>query len=135
MYRTPSTSPERRPTRNAIGLGVSAGLALATAIAGAVGALTPTPAHAAVPTITSFVCPIDNGGGRFYCFIDYTSDSPATVAWSGSGSTYNEPGHSDFYGRCSIGSSFRVTVTVTNASGVTTRTSASAICRGGPIIL
>jgi hypothetical protein len=53
------------------------------------GLMTPAPAQAAVPTISTFACPLDNGGGRFYCFIDYSSDSSATVAWSGSGSTFN----------------------------------------------
>jgi hypothetical protein len=97
--------------------------------------LAPAPAQAAPPTITRFVCPIDNGGGRFYCFIDYASDSPATVSWSGQGTSHHESGHSDFYGRCSIGWPFTVTVTVTNASGSVSRTSVSTLCRGGPIIL
>ena len=98
------------------------------------GLTMPSPAQAAVPTITTFACPLDNGGGRFYCFIDYSSDSSATVAWSGSGSTFNEPGHSDFYGRCSIGSNITVTVTVTNGSGSTSR-ARTFRCNGGPIIL
>jgi hypothetical protein len=130
-----SASPSPRSTRKlALPLALSASMALAGVI-GTIGALTPTPAHAAVPTITSFVCPIDNGGGRFYCFVDYSSDSAATVTWSGSGTILNDPGHSDFYGRCSIGSSIRVTVTVTNASGGTSRTTGYFTCRGGPIIL
>lgn len=99
------------------------------------GVSLPKTAEAAVPTITTFACPLDNGGGRFYCFIDYSSDSAATVTWSGYGSAYNEPGHSDFYGHCSIGSYLTVTVTVTNASGSTSRTSRSFRCNGGPIIL
>jgi hypothetical protein len=130
-----SVSPTPSRTRKlALPLALSASMALA-GVVGTIGALTPTPAHAAVPTITSFVCPIDNGGGRFYCFIDYSSDSAATVTWSGSGTILNEPGHSDFYGRCSIGSSIRVTVTVTNASGATSRSTGYFTCRGGPIIL
>ncbi len=110
--------------------------ALTAAIAATLsaGLITPATAQAAVPVITTFACPLDNGGGRFYCFIDYSSDSSATVAWSGSGSTFNEPGHSDFYGRCSIGSSITVTVTVANASGSTSR-SRTFRCNGGPIIL
>lgn len=97
--------------------------------------IAPAQAHAAAPTITTFACPLDNGGGRFYCFVDYSSDSPATVTWSGNGSIINEAGHSDFYGHCSIGHPFTVTVTITNASGTTTRISRSTTCRGGPIIL
>jgi hypothetical protein len=129
------TSPAPNRTRKlALPLALSASMALA-GVVGTIGALTPTPAHAAVPTITTFACPLDNGGGRFYCFIDYSSDSAATVTWSGSGTILNEPGHSDFYGRCTIGSSLRVTVTVTNASGATSRSTGYFICRGGPIIL
>lgn len=111
-------------------------LGLAAALAATVsgGLLTPATARAAVPTITTFACPLDNGGGRFYCFIDYTSDSAATVAWSGTGSTLNDTGHSDFYGHCSIGTNITVTVTVTNASGTATR-SRTFKCNGGPIIL
>lgn len=135
MHSTHSAASERRPTRAAIGLGVSVTLACAAALTGAIGALTPMPAQAAAPTITSFACPLDNGGGRFYCFINYSSDSAATVTWSGSGTIFNEPGHSDFYGRCNIGSSIKVTVTVTNASGATSRSTGFFTCRGGPIIL
>lgn len=111
-------------------------LGLAAALAATVsgGLLAPATARAAVPTITTFACPLDNGGGRFYCFIDYTSDSAATVAWSGTGSTLNDTGHSDFYGHCSIGTNITVTVTVTNASGTATR-SRTFKCNGGPIIL
>ena len=98
------------------------------------GLTTPSSAQAAVPTITTFACPLDNGGGRFYCFTDDTSDSPTTVMWSGSGTIINDPGHSDFYGRCSIGSNITVTVTVTNASGSTSR-ARTFLCNGGPIIL
>lgn len=97
--------------------------------------LAPAPAQAAPPTITTFACPLDNGGGRFYCFIDYSSDSSTTVSWSGGGTTINDTGHSDFYGHCSIGGTFTVTVTVTNASGSTSRVSRSTVCRGGPVIL
>ena len=98
------------------------------------GLVVPAPAQAAVPAITTFACPLDNGGGRFYCFIDYTSDSSATVTWSGGGTILNDPGHSDFYGYCSIGSTITVTVTVTNASGATSR-ARTFRCNGGPIIL
>lgn len=101
----------------------------------AAASLAPAPAQAATPTITVFACPLDNGGGRFYCFVDYSSDSPATVTWSGNGSIINDAGHSDFYGHCSIGHPFTVTVTITNASGSTTRISRSTTCRGGPVIL
>jgi len=87
------------------------------------------------PTITTFACPLDNGGGRFYCFIDYASSTPATVTWSTPGSTSSGPGRSDHYGRCTTGTTLTVTVTVTNAAGSTSRTSGSFRCNGGPIIL
>lgn len=132
--RTLSVSPEVASRKRFLPVALSASLAVA-GVAGAIAALTPVPAHAAVPTITTFACPLDNGGGRFYCFIDYTSDSAATVTWSGYGSVFNSPGHSDFYGRCTINSYFTVTVTVTNASGSVSRTSYSARCKGGPVIL
>lgn len=111
-------------------------LGLAATLAATVsgGLLTPATAQAAVPTITTFACPLDNGGGRFYCFIDYTSDSTTTVGWSGGGTIINDTGHSDFYGQCSIGSNITVTVTVTNASGSTSR-SRTFKCNGGPVIL
>lgn len=110
------------------------GLAAALAVAGSGGLLAPATARAAVPAITTFACPLDNGGGRFYCFIDYTSDGTTTVGWSGGGTVINDSGHSDFYGNCSIGSNITVTVTVTNASGATSR-SRTFKCNGGPIIL
>ena len=113
----------------------SAAVAALLVAAAPLALLFPAPAQAAPPTITTFVCPIDNGGGRFYCFVDYSSDSSTTVAWSGGGTTINDSGHSDFYGYCSIGGTFTVTVTVTNASGSTSRTSRSTLCRGGPVIL
>lgn len=99
------------------------------------GLMMPSPAQAAVPTITTFACPLDNGGGRFYCFIDYSSDSTATVAWSAYGTVINDPGHSDFYGSCAINDYITVTVTVTNASGAISRKSRQFRCNGGPIIL
>ena len=109
--------------------------ALAAALALAATAPLAPPAAAATPTITTFACPLDNGGGRFYCFIDYASSTPATVTWSTYGSTFTEPGRSDHYGHCAIGSTLTVTVTVANASGSTSRTSRSFRCNGGPIIL
>lgn len=112
----------------------SAALTAVLAATLSAGLMTPAPAQAAVPTITTFACPLDNGGGRFYCFIDYSSDSAATVAWSAHGITLNEPGHSDFYGRCGIGAYITVTVTVSNASGTASR-SRTFFCKGGPIIL
>ncbi len=112
----------------------TAALGAALAATLSAGLAMPSPAQAAVPTITTFACPLDNGGGRFYCFIDYTSDSSATVSWSGGGTTINDPGHSDFYGHCSIGSNITVTVTVSNASGSASR-SRTFRCNGGPIIL
>ncbi len=112
----------------------TAALTAALAATLSAGLMVPTPAQAAVPTITTFACPLDNGGGRFYCFIDYSSSGTTTVAWSGTGTVINDPGHSDFYGNCSIGSSITVTVTVTNASGSASR-SRTFVCKGGPIIL
>lgn len=132
--RTSSASPETTSRKRFLPVALSASLA-AAGLVGAVGALTPTPAHAAVPTITTFACPLDNGGGRFYCFVDYTSDSTATVTWSAYGTVINDPGHSDFYGHCAINDYFTVTVTITNASGSVSRTSVRTRCKGGPIIL
>ncbi len=111
--------------------------ALTTALVAAlsVGLMMPSQAQAAVPVITSFSCPQDNGGGRFYCDIEYTSDSAATVQWVGTGTRFNGPGYSFFYGRCIIGSLTNITVKVSNASGTTTMSSGSFICRGGPIII
>lgn len=113
----------------------SAALGAALAATLSAGLMTPSPAQAAPPAITIFACPLDNGGGRFYCFVDYTSDSAATISWSVYGHSIHDPGHSDFYGYCDIGDTFTVTVTVTNASGSTSRTSRSTVCRGGPVIL
>jgi hypothetical protein len=107
----------------------------ALALAAPLALLAPAPAQASTPTITTFACPLDNGGGRFYCFIDYTSATPASVTWSTYGTTSNEAGHSDHFGRCVIGEYLTVTVTVTNASGATSRTSRQFRCNGGPIIL
>ena len=135
MHHTTPAFPERRPMRASLRLGASASLALAAAVTGVIGAFAPRPAHAAVPTITTFACPLDNGGGRFYCFIDYASDSNATIAWSGFGTVVNDPGHSDFFGHCAINSYLTVTVTVTNATGTTSRTSRSFRCNGGQVIL
>ena len=112
----------------------TAALTAALAATLSAGLTTPSSAQAAVPTITTFACPLDNGGGRFYCFTDDTSDSPTTVTWPGSGTIINDPGHSDFYGPCSIGSNITVTVTVTNASSSTSRARMFR-CNGGPIIL
>lgn len=132
--RTLSASPNTAARTRFLPIALSASMAFASVV-GAIGALTPALAHAAVPTITGFACPLDNGGGRFYCFVDYTSDSTATVTWSAYGTMINDPGHSDFYGRCAINDYFTVTVTITNASGSVARTSFRTRCNGGPIIL
>ncbi|TXH65675.1 MAG: S1 family peptidase [Lysobacteraceae bacterium] len=90
----------------------------------------------AAPTITRFVCPNynDSGAGRYWCFVEYTSATPANAVWSGaSGTTYNSPGLSEFTGRCLSGQRLRLTVTVTNAAGSTARTSALFSCPTGPI--
>ena len=113
----------------------TAALTAALAATLSAGLMTPAPAQAAVPTIVALACPLDNGGGRFYCHLEYNYGSPATVAWSGSGSTFNAPGSSDFYGYCNINYQHRVTVTITNASGTTSRTTAYFKCKGGPVIL
>ncbi len=113
----------------------TAALVAALAATLSAGLMAPAPAQAAVPTITTFACPLDNGGGRFYCFIDYSSDSAASVAWSVYGTVINDPGHSDLYGYCAINDYLTVTVTVTNSSGATSRTSRRFRCNGGPVIL
>lgn len=112
-------------------LALSAGLAL----------LAPAPAQASSPVITTFACPLDNGGGRFYCFIDYNSSTTAIVNWkTDDGDAFTDPGwsgpgRSDYFGHCQPGIYIRVTVTVTNASGSATQTSHRFRCNGGPIIL
>lgn len=128
-------SSERNLAKTLLRQGATTCLAVATAMVGVIGTITPNLAHAAKPTITTFACPLDNGGGRFYCFIDYVSDSSATVSWSGFGTVFNDPGHSDFFGNCTINTVLSVTVTVTNASGSTSRSSSNFLCKGGPVIL
>ncbi len=113
----------------------TAALTVALAATLSAGLMTPAPAQAAVPTITTFACPLDNGGGRFYCFIDYSSDSTATVTWSVYGTVFHDQGHSDLYGYCGINDYLTVTVTVTNSSGTASRTSRRFRCNGGPVIL
>lgn len=131
---TPSASPKLASRKRFLPIALSASAALA-GIAGTLAALAPAPAHAAAPTITTFACPLDNGGGRFYCFVDYVSTGATTVTWSAYGTVINDPGHSDFYGHCAINDYFTVTVTITNASGSVSRTSVRTRCKGGPIIL
>lgn len=100
-------------------------------IAGAIGALTAVQAHASVPIIATFACPLEKGGGRSYCLVDYVSTGATTVTWSGYGTVINEPGRSDSYRHCSINDDFTATVTMTNASGSVTRSSAARAARAG----
>jgi serine protease len=80
------------------------------------------------PTITSFVCPDygNSGGGMYWCEVQYSSATPATIRWpNGSGNYY-------YSGRCTSGSRPTVTVTVTNAYGSVSRSS-TFNCPTGPI--
>jgi serine protease len=65
------------------------------------------------PVITRFTCPdyANSGSGMYYCEVEYSSATPATIRWP------NGSGGQSYLGRCSRGSRPTVTVTVTNASG------------------
>ncbi len=81
------------------------------------------------PTITRLLCPdyANSGGGTYWCEVTYSSATPATVRWpDGSGDIY-------YYRTCLSGQRLTVTVTVTNAYGTASRTSASFNCPTGPI--
>ncbi|MEZ4400008.1 MAG: S8 family serine peptidase [Kofleriaceae bacterium] len=81
------------------------------------------------PTITRLSCPVPGsaGGSQYSCQVTYTSSVPALVTWPG-GAT------GSFVTRtCAPGSIVSVTVTVTNAYGSSTRTSASFSCPTGPV--
>ncbi len=84
------------------------------------------------PVINWLNCPdyANSGGGRYWCDVDYTSSTPATVTWSGgSGSSFG----STFRGTCFQGQRIQITVTVTNASGSASATSGSFLCPTNPI--
>lgn len=85
------------------------------------------------PTITSFLCPdyANSGGGTYWCEVDYSSPSPATISWTG-GSGSGRTGKI-FRGTCSAGQVIQMKVTVSNASGSASRTSANFNCPTGPI--
>ena len=73
------------------------------------------------PVITSLSC---SGTGGGYCTVSYTSDTPATISWSGgysSSSAGNSNTYSNVCGPLS-GFSVGVTVTVTNSIGSTSAT-------------
>jgi serine protease len=81
-----------------------------------------TAAQPQPPVITSLSC---SGTGGGYCSVSYTSDTPATISWSGgysSGSAGNSSYYSNVCGPLS-GFSVGVTVTVTNNIGSTSATS------------
>lgn len=80
------------------------------------------------PRITSFTCPVygDSGANQYVCTVSYSSEAPATIAWSGGGSA------SSIFRTCTTGSIVTVTVTVSNDFGADTRT-ASFACPVGPL--
>jgi hypothetical protein len=87
------------------------------------GTPAPSTAQTTSPVITGFICPLSIEYGNFECEVSYTSPLAATVTWSTAGRVYNSAGFSSLLARCSIGRPFRVTVTVTNAYGSTSRSS------------
>ena len=88
----------------------------------------PPPPIGTPPVITGFVCPdyANSGGGRYFCDVEYTSDTPATVRWP------NGTGGDVYRGSCLANSRPTVTVTVSNAAGSVSR-SATFNCPTGPI--
>jgi hypothetical protein len=96
---------------------------LSVALAMTLGLPSPSAAQSAAPTISSFICPLNIEYGNFECEVSYASVLPATVTWSTAGRVRNSAGFSSLLARCSIGRPFRVTVTVTNAYGSTSRSS------------
>lgn len=84
------------------------------------------------PVINWLDCPdyANSGGGRYWCNVDYSSSTPATVSWSGgSGSSFG----TTYRGSCFEGQRIQITVTVTNASGSASATSGSFLCPTNPI--
>jgi hypothetical protein len=98
-------------------------LALSAVLTIALSATVPGTAQSGAPVVSSFRCPLNIENGLFECDVTYQSSLPATVAWSASGRVYNSAGYSSLLGRCSIGRPFRVTVTISNALGSTSRSS------------
>jgi subtilisin family serine protease len=80
------------------------------------------------PRITTFTCPDwgNSGANQYQCNVAYSSEAPATIAWSGGGSA------SSIFRTCTTGSIVTVTVTVGNDFGADTRT-ASFACPVGPL--
>ncbi|MFD0724524.1 S8 family peptidase [Lysobacter brunescens] len=79
------------------------------------------------PVINSLVCPDYNnsGSGTYWCNVDYSSSTPATVSWSGdSGSDFGN----SFYGTCFEGQRLQITVTVSNADGSVSQSSGNFLC-------
>lgn len=82
------------------------------------------------PEITTWVCPnsADSGGGMFTCFVDYNSQGPTQVVWTGPGT----PSGDAFFGSCTPGVWVTVSVTVSNDFGSDSRQS-SFTCPGNEI--
>jgi Alpha-lytic protease prodomain/Trypsin len=81
----------------------------------------------APPIVTRFACPDrrDSGLGEYVCRLQYVSNLPATVAWSGTnGGQYDDPGASESYGTCGEGQMLWISATVTNAMGSSSSQSA-----------
>ena len=92
---------------------------VAAAVAAApLALLWPATAHAAPPTISSLTCSNLPYGPEFTCIATFSSNLPATVAWSGAdGASVDGAGVSYFFGQCANGDSVMIRVTVTNADG------------------
>ncbi len=79
------------------------------------------------PVINSLVFPDYNnsGGGTYWCTVDYSSSTPATVSWSGgSGNGFGN----SYRGTCFEGQRVQITVTVSNADGGVSRSSGYFLC-------
>jgi hypothetical protein len=88
---------------------------------------------AAPPAIAYVVCPTLPNGPEFICTAVYTSSTAVTVQWSGAyGTSDAAPGLSRFYGQCANGDSVRMTVTVTNADGSSSKSTSRYRCVVAP---
>ena len=86
------------------------------------------------PVITYFNCPdlANSGGGTFWCQVDFTSATTATVAWTNP-SGFVASTRKIFRGTCSAGQTLNFTATVSNASGSASENSGNFSCPTGPI--
>ena len=86
------------------------------------------------PVITYFNCPDmgNSGGGTFWCEVDFTSATTATVAWKNPAGTVKST-KKVYRGTCTAGQTLNFTATVSNASGTVSENSGNFSCPTGPI--